>query len=88
MTRESRSSGFPTRSDTNQPVQSQKTATSLEFWMYDRVATRREKSKGNLNFFKVGRLSGNFTNFQRNLELLAYIREWSGAWQYVDVREI
>ena len=30
-TRENRSSGFPTRSDTNRPVQSQKMARSLKF---------------------------------------------------------
>ena len=30
-TRENRSSGFPTRSDTNRPVQSQKQARSLKF---------------------------------------------------------
>ena len=32
--RENRSSGFPTRSDTNQPVQSQKQARSLKFRFY------------------------------------------------------
>ena len=31
MTRENQSSGFPTRSDTNRPVQSQKQARSLKF---------------------------------------------------------
>ena len=31
---EKRSSGFPTRSDTNRPVQSQKQARSLKFWLY------------------------------------------------------
>ena len=31
-TRENRSSGFPTRSDTNRPVQSQKRARILKFW--------------------------------------------------------
>ena len=30
-TRENRSSGFPTRSDTNRPVQAQKRARSLKF---------------------------------------------------------
>ena len=32
-TRENRSSGFPTRSDTNRSVQSQKQATCLKFWL-------------------------------------------------------
>ena len=32
-TRENRSSGFPTRSDTNRPVQAQKRARSLKFWV-------------------------------------------------------
>ena len=32
-TRENRSSGFPTRSDTNRPVQAQKRARSLQFWI-------------------------------------------------------
>ena len=31
--REKRSSGFTTRSDTNRPVQSQKMARSLKFWI-------------------------------------------------------
>ena len=31
--RENRSSGFTTRSDTNRPVQSQKQARSLKFWI-------------------------------------------------------
>ena len=34
LMRENRSSGFLTRSDTNQSVQSQKKARSLEFWIY------------------------------------------------------
>ena len=33
-TRENRSSGFPTRSDTNRPVQAQKRARSLKFRIY------------------------------------------------------
>ena len=32
-TRENRASGFPTRSDTNRPVQLQKMARSLKFWI-------------------------------------------------------
>ena len=35
MTRENRSSGFPTRSDTNRPVQSQKQARSSKFWILE-----------------------------------------------------
>ena len=31
--RENRSSGFPTRSDTNRPVQSQKKVRILKFWV-------------------------------------------------------
>ena len=31
--RENRSSGFPTRSDTNWPVQTQKQARSLKLWI-------------------------------------------------------
>ena len=31
--RENRSSGFPTRSDINRPIQSQKRAGSLKFWI-------------------------------------------------------
>ena len=38
VTRENRSSGFPTRSDTNRPVQSQKQARSLKF----RIKKKRE----------------------------------------------
>ena len=34
MWREKQSSGFPTRSDINQPVQSQKIDGSLKFWLY------------------------------------------------------
>ena len=34
-TQEKQSSGFPTRSDTNQPVQSSKKATSLKFQSLD-----------------------------------------------------
>ena len=34
-TREYRSSGFLTRSDTNQPVQSRKKAVSLKFWILE-----------------------------------------------------
>ena len=33
MTRENQSSGFPTRSDTNRLVQSQKQARGLKFWL-------------------------------------------------------
>ena len=33
-TRENRSSGFLTRSDNNRPVQSQKQARGLKFWLY------------------------------------------------------
>ena len=32
---ENRSSGFPTRSDTNRPVQSQKQARTLKFWILE-----------------------------------------------------
>ena len=32
--RENRSSGFPTKSDKNRPVQSQKQTRSLKFWIY------------------------------------------------------
>ena len=34
-TRENRSSGFPTRSDTNRPVQQQKQVKNLEFHIYE-----------------------------------------------------
>ena len=33
-TRENRSLGFPTRSDINRPVQPQKQARGLKFWIY------------------------------------------------------
>ena len=33
--RENRSLGFPARSDTNQPVQSEKKARNLKFWIYE-----------------------------------------------------
>ena len=34
LTQENGSSGFPTSSDTNQSVKSQKNANSLKFWIY------------------------------------------------------
>ena len=39
------------------------------------------KSQGNLNFFKVRELSGNFTMCQGNLELLANVSELSGNFE-------
>ena len=46
--RENRSSGFPTRSDTNQPVQSQKQARGLKFWLYveDELYYPNSENKG------------------------------------------
>ena len=39
------------------------------------------KSQGNLNFFKVMALSGNFANCQVNLEWLVNVRELSGNFE-------
>ena len=39
------------------------------------------KSQGNLIFFKVRELSGNFANCQGNLELLVKVRELSGNFE-------
>ena len=43
-----RSSGFPTKFDTNRPVQSQKQARSLKFWIYveEELFYQFSKNKG------------------------------------------
>ena len=55
MTRENRSSGFPTRSDTNRPVQSQKQARSLTFRKRN-CTVRVAKTKALISFAVTAKL--------------------------------